>query len=95
MGAYYTYNSHPGRSQKKLQMDLSYLEEEAIVRKLVDYTDEERTIITFYIPAIHCGSCIWLLEHLYKLNAGVMSTQVDFMKKQATVTFDQYLITLK
>src|SRR5690606_3477531 len=57
--------------------------------------DDQITIITFYIPAIHCSSCIWLLEHLYKLAEGIKSSKVDFMKKQASVTFDSQLISLK
>lgn len=95
MGNYYKYNTHPGKSQKKTKTDLSYLDEPAIIDKLVDYKDDERTIITFYIPAIHCSSCIWLLEHLYKLHDGVVTSQVDFMKKQASVTFKQASISLK
>nr|WP_037494893.1 heavy metal translocating P-type ATPase metal-binding domain-containing protein [Sphingobacterium deserti] len=95
MHSYYRYNSHPGKSQKDPQRDLSYLDEADIVRKLVDYQDEDRTIITLYIPAIHCSSCIWLLEHLYKLNAAVLASQVDFMKKQASITFTSDNLSLR
>lgn len=87
MERYYTYNTHPGKSQKNLKEDLSYLDEPNIIAKLVDYQDDNLGIITFYIPAIHCSSCIWLLENLYKLHSGVKTSQVDFMKKQATITF--------
>lgn len=95
LGSYYRYNTHPGKSQKKQKEDLSYLDEPTIVAKLVDYQDEDIAIITFYIPAIHCSSCIWLLEHLYKLTQGIKSSKVDFMKKQASITFDKQLISLK
>src|SRR5690606_722428 len=92
---YYRYNQHPGKSQKGPRVDLSYLDEPNIVAKLVDYKDEETTMITFYIPVIHCSSCIWLLEHLYKLDAGIKSSQVDFMKKQASITFKHQEISLR
>lgn len=92
---YYRYNQHPGKSQKGLKADLSYLDEPNIVAKLVDYKDEEMTIITFYIPVIHCSSCIWLLEHLYKLHPGVKSSQVDFMKKQVSITFKHHDVSLR
>lgn len=95
MASYYRYNTHPGKSQRNAQTDLSYLDEPAIMNKLVDYKDDERTIITFYIPAIHCSSCIWLLEHLYKLHEGVVTSQVDFMKRQASVTFNHGAISLR
>ncbi len=95
MASYYKYNTHPGKSQKAQKEDLSYLDEPNIIAKLVDYQDNEQAIITFYVPAIHCSSCIWLLEHLYKLNPGVKASQVDFMKKQASITFKKEEISLR
>src|SRR5690606_30622519 len=92
---YYRYNQHPGKAQKGAKADLSYLDEPNIAAKLVDYRDDDVTIITFYIPVIHCSSCIWLLENLYKLHAGVKSSQVDFMKKQTSVTFKHEEISLR
>lgn len=87
MQSYYRYNQHPGKSKQGKTADLSYLNEAAIVDKLIDFKDEQITIITFYIPVIHCSSCIWLLENLYKINPHVISSKVDFMKKQASITF--------
>ncbi|GHE48975.1 heavy metal translocating P-type ATPase [Sphingobacterium griseoflavum] len=95
MQSYYRYNTHPGKSQKDAKADLSYLDEPNIVQKLVDYQDEDRSIITLYIPAVHCSSCIWLLEHLYKLNDAVLASQVDFMKKQASITFKSRQLSLR
>lgn len=93
--SYYRYNSHPGKSQKIQKEDLSYLDEPNIVAKLVDYQDEDIAIITFYVPAIHCSSCIWLLENLFKLSPFVKSSKVDFMKRQASITFSKKGMSLK
>ncbi len=95
LASYYRYNTHPGKSQKAQKEDLSYLDEPNIIAKLVDYQDDNMAIITFYVPAIHCSSCIWLLENLYKLNPGVKTSQVDFMKKQASITFFKNEISLR
>lgn len=95
MGSYYRYNNHPGKSQKGDHADLSYLDEPNIMAKLVDFKDENISIITFYIPVIHCSSCIWLLEHLYKLEPAVVTSRVDFMKRQATVTFKHTEVSLR
>ncbi|WKK59225.1 heavy metal translocating P-type ATPase metal-binding domain-containing protein [Sphingobacterium sp. BN32] len=95
LASYYRYNTHPGKSQKAQKEDLSYLDEPNIIAKLVDYQDDSMAIITFYVPAIHCSSCIWLLENLYKLNPGVKTSQVDFMKKQASITFFKNEISLR
>ncbi|MGN0021555.1 MAG: heavy metal translocating P-type ATPase [Sphingobacterium hotanense] len=95
LASYYRYNTHPGKSQKAQKEDLAYLDEPNIIAKLVDYQDDNMAIITFYVPAIHCSSCIWLLENLYKLNPGVKTSQVDFMKKQASITFFKNEISLR
>src|SRR5690606_8322330 len=95
LDSYYRYNTHPGKSQKSNKQDLSYLDEPNIISKLVDYQDEALAIITFYIPAIHCSSCIWLLENLYKLTSAVKSSKVDFMKKQASITFLKQELSLR
>lgn len=95
MQSYYKYNAHPGKSQNVQKEDLNYLDEPNIVAKLVDYQDDNISIITFYVPAIHCSSCIWLLENLFKLNMAIKSAKVDFMKKQASITFNKQEISLK
>lgn len=95
LASYYKYNTHPGKSQKSQKEDLGYLEEPNIIAKLVDYQDDNVIIVTFYVPAIHCSSCIWLLENLYKLTPAVKSSQVDFMKKQASITFDKSELSLR
>ena len=92
---YYRYNQHPGMSQLGDVADLTYLDEPNIVAKLVDYQDNEITKVTFYIPAIHCSSCVWLLEHIYKLANAVRVVRVDFMKKQADITFQHATLTLR
>ena len=92
--SYYTYNSTPG-SQLSGEQRLEYLDEPKIISQLLDYQDENTSIITFYIPAIHCSSCIWLLEHLYKINAAIFSSRIDFLKKQVTISFNQKEISLR
>ncbi len=91
---YYNYNKTPGQ---KLQENkhLAYLDETSIITQLIDYQDKDHTIITFYIPAIHCSSCIWLLEHLYKINPAIYSSRIDFLKKQVTIGFNQKVISLR
>lgn len=93
--SYYKYNQHPGKTQKEKSNHLEYLDEEDIADKLIDYKDDKITKITFYVPAIHCSSCIWLLENLYKINPGVLTSRVDFTKKIANITFKHQEVSLK
>lgn len=92
---YYVYNDVPGQTQKSTGINLDYLNEPEIVAGLVDYQDDQITIITLYIPAIHCSSCIWLLETLHKINPAITQSRVDFLKKQVYITFKNQELTLK
>lgn len=92
---YYKYNHAPGQTQKNIVSHYEYLDEPSIVAQLIDYTDQERTSITFYIPAIHCSSCIWLLEHLYKLHEAVLSSRIDFLKKEVSIVFQHQSLSLR
>lgn len=87
MEQYYRLNTHPGKSQINRKTDFSYLNESSITDKLVDFRNDDITIITFYVPIIHCSACVWLLEHLYKLEPAIIKSQTDFMKKQVSITF--------
>lgn len=92
---YYKYNTHPGKTQKEQPDRIDYLDDPTIVQKLIDFQDQEFTLVSFYIPAIHCSSCIWLLENLYKLNSAIVHSRVEFVKKQATLKFRNTEISLR
>jgi Cu+-exporting ATPase len=65
----------------------AYLNLPEIKAKLLDFSDGNIAKITFYIPSIHCSSCIWLLENLHKLNKGIQYSRVDFLKKQVLISY--------
>ncbi|WP_158826769.1 heavy metal translocating P-type ATPase [Mucilaginibacter lacusdianchii] len=84
---YYTYNDHPGANRARLDKRFEYLDEPKIVNDLIDYTDDKITVVTLYIPYIHCSSCIWLLEQLNRINPAIYYSRIDFLKKQVNVRF--------
>src|SRR4051812_1436903 len=45
----------------------AYLDDAAVRAKLVDFSDDKITKVTFRAPAIHCIACMWLLENLFRL----------------------------
>ncbi|MEC3881294.1 heavy metal translocating P-type ATPase [Parapedobacter sp. 10938] len=95
MQSYYRYNAHPGKKKAEQGERYDYLDEPAIADKLIDFKNSDITVVTFYIPAIHCSSCIWLLEHLYKLSPAVVRSQSDFMKKQVTITIKHHELSMR
>lgn len=73
----------------------AYLDEPEIIEKLIDYKDDELIVVSFYIPIIHCSSCIWLLEKLYKLKSGIKSSLVNFTRKTVRITYKPEEISLR
>ncbi|MDP1727105.1 MAG: heavy metal translocating P-type ATPase metal-binding domain-containing protein [Bacteroidota bacterium] len=94
---YYTLDSNPGLSLKNpvSRVKFNYLDDEQIQKQLIDYRDEKISKVTFHIPSMHCSSCIWLLESLYKLEKGILFNRVDFLKKQLSVSFDHHKLSLR
>ncbi len=94
---YYELQSHPGLSQvKPVRSDkFSYLDNEEIAEKLYKFTDGNNTIVTLYLPGVHCSSCMWLLEHMGKLNPAIVESRLNFTKKEVTIQFRRQEISLR
>ena len=75
--------------------ELSYLDEPEVQESLLDFSDGKMARISFELPAIHCSACVYLLERLERLNAGVKQCEVNFPKKTANILFNQTEISLK
>ncbi len=73
----------------------AYLDLDEIKTKLLDFSDGGISKITFFVPAIHCASCIWLLEHLSILNPSITHSFVNFPKKEVVINFKDNEITLR
>ncbi|MBI2271103.1 MAG: heavy metal translocating P-type ATPase metal-binding domain-containing protein [Bacteroidetes bacterium] len=86
---YYDLSRNPGITQKIKVREgkFSYLDDRQVINKLVHFTDNEQSRVTFYLPQIHCSSCIWLLENLHKLDAGIIQSRVNFQRKEITIIF--------
>src|ERR1035441_9286130 len=97
LGSFYSLNNNPGVSQKTLFANDKYafLDDEKTVSKMIDFKDEHVSKVTFYIPQIHCSSCIWLLENLYKLDNSIIRSQVNFLKKEVYITYSNPKISLR
>lgn len=77
------------------KVKFNYLNDADIQKQLIQFSNNQISKITFHIPVMHCSSCIWLLESLYKLNQNITHSRVDFLKKQLSVTFNHNQLSLK
>ncbi len=86
---FYDLSRHPGvrvrRPAKREQW--AYLDDPAFQQQLLDFTDGKVSRVTFQVPAIHCVACVWLLENLFRLQPGIGRSQVNFPRREVTITF--------
>ena len=95
MLTYYALNEGAGVSQRdQRESNYAYLDTSEIHDKLLDYADERREKVSLLLPQIHCSSCLWLLENLHRLNDGIISARVNYVNKEAYITYDPKQIPL-
>lgn len=94
---YYKLQSHPGLAQiKGIRNDkYAYLDNEDIAKQLYKFTNGDYTIVTFYLPAIHCSSCMWLMEHLHKVDSSIIESRLNFTTKEVTIHFSRSKISIR
>ena len=92
---YYDFETFPGATPQDIKGKYDFLDNEAIVDRLLDFKEESTHIATLYIPHIHCSSCIWILENLHRLQPGISGSQVNFHEKKARIIFNPEKVTLK
>ncbi len=94
---YYTLNENPGQQQRITVREgkFAFLDQETIQQKLIQYKDEEQTHVDFYLPQIHCSSCLYLLEHLHKIQPGIVSARVNFTRREVKIVFRQKEVSLR
>ena len=97
LGQYYAETSleNASYSQVKAEQKYGFLDNEDIQRQLLRFKSNELSVIKFQLPAIHCSSCIYLLEHLPQLEHAVIRSEVNFVRKEVTVTFHHEEKSLK
>jgi Cu+-exporting ATPase len=93
---YYNLNNTPGVSQLQTATSgkYTYLDNEKISNAFVRFRDGSTVHITWSIPKMHCSSCIWLLENLPRLNNAIISSSVNFLRKEVTVIFNEQQVKL-
>ena len=65
-----------------------FLDEPLVRDRLIDFTSDRVTRVTFHIPSIHCIACVWLLENLFQLRAGIKESRVNFTRREVLISFD-------
>ena len=94
---YYDMGEKPGskNAQSDNQNRFAFLDQPELAKEVLEFSEDQLAQARFFIPVIHCSSCIWLLEHLTKLNPAVVNSQVHFIRKEVSITFRPQEISLR
>ena len=94
---YYELEKSPGINLKnKIQKDTyEFLDNPEILKKIINFESSDKYKVTLEIPSIHCASCVWLLENLYRLEPAILKADVNFLKKNAVFWVDKNKLSLR
>lgn len=87
---YYAIEEDTARlSRKPVASKLyEYLENDEIADSFLQFKSADKAQVVFFIPDMHCSSCVWLLEKLYKILPGIQHSRVNFDRKELHVAYD-------
>lgn len=90
-------DEHPGQKIKPVELPgrFDYLDEDSVQAQLLSFRSERLARLTLHLPQMHCASCIYLLEQLYRLDAGVTEARVNFLRKEISLSYRPDQTTLK
>ena len=88
---FYALDDAPGVSQKATAtLDagrFASLDDPDVAARLITFDDGRLARATLSIPTIHCASCVWLLEQLWRFEPGVVRAEVDLLRRAVHVEF--------
>jgi Cu+-exporting ATPase len=96
---FYACAPDAGRSQKAMAARphdrFAPLDDPAVAHRFVDSHDGTFTHVTFSVPSLHCASCLWLLEQLWRFDEGIGRSEADLLRRTVRVAFRPDRITLR
>jgi len=94
---YYELTERPGIKVKGKfsSQRFAYLDNEDVKRKLIRFDNGRQCHVSFYLPQMHCASCIWLLESLHTIDTGILFSKTNFQRKEVFIDFDTSKISLR
>ena len=97
--AFYACDVTAGRSQRdagRRDPDrFAVLDDRAIAARFIAPVGADLSRATFALPAMHCASCIWLLERLWRFDPGIGRSEADVLARTVRVDFDPRRTSLR
>lgn len=84
---YHIDDGHGTTMRNNAGQSFAYLDEPAVRAQILSFDSPGIARVTFAVPAIHCISCVWLLEKLQSLDTGIIHAEVIFTQKVINITY--------
>lgn len=96
LDTFYRFEDKPGVKPSEVsEGKYNFLSVPEIAQRFVKFESEDKVQVKLFLPAIHCASCIYLLENLGKINDGIVSCNVSFVNREAHILFNPDLISFE
>ena len=98
LAGFYACEVPAGISQRRRtahQADYSVLDDTVAASRLIEWRRDGHTCAQFSVPTMHCASCVWLLEQLWRVVPGVERSEVDMLHRRVQVEFDDQSTSLR
>ncbi len=94
---YYALNDHPGihQGQTIREGKFAVLDHAEVNARFIRFQNDREAHVDFYLPQMHCSSCLWLLENIQRINKGILSSRVEFTAKEIHLVFDPRVTSLR
>jgi Cu+-exporting ATPase len=91
---YYALNERPGAPVRQADNDFSWMDDPVLGNRLLRFRSGSRAVVQFRLPAIHCSSCVWLLERMPQFVDGVQEARVHFGRRELELHYNPERIAL-
>jgi len=99
MTAFYICDVRPGTSQQTATdrdpTRFAALDDVQIAERFMTTRPGGLARVVFPTPAMHCASCLWLLEQLWRFHPGIVRSEANLMKRTVAVEFRPTEISLR
>lgn len=99
LDGFYACSVTPGISQRAAtvrQRDrFAALDDPTIAASFLVSTGRQTARAVLPVPSLHCASCVWLVEQLWRLMPGVTHSEVDLMRRVVRIDFDPGATTVR
>ncbi len=87
---FYDLGEKPGNTIAQESGDthrFAFLKDPEVLAQLRIFEDDTHIHFKYYLPQVHCSSCLYLLENLNKVHPGVQGAKLNFSQKELQVIF--------